>query len=145
MAISKGLTGNRVINGTYGHCIINGEELSACKSLQAKLDVDTEEIFLPDKFIVDNTPIKATGKGSVTLYKIDSFMHKLIGEKLKNGEPFSCEIITQLKDPKSYGSEAYALTGVYFTDLTIADWERAKTGEIECPFVFSDFDAMDLI
>ncbi|WAW15754.1 helix-turn-helix domain-containing protein [Peptostreptococcus equinus] len=34
---------------------------------------------------------------------------------------------------------------VYFTDLTIAEWERGKTGEVECPFVFGRYEPIDLI
>lgn len=145
MGYAKKLKGSKVINGTYGHCVIDGEEISACKALQAKYDVDVEDILLPDQFAVDHVPTKANGKGSVTLYKIDSYFHKLVGEKLKKGEPTEFSIVTQLKDPKAFGSEAIAIENVYFTDLTIADWERGKNGEIEAPFVFGNYEPIDLI
>lgn len=145
MALAKQLRGNKLILGTYGKCIIDGEEISAVKGLQAKIDIETEEVFIPDQFMVDNAPVKGSGKGSVTMHKIDSYFLKLIGKRIENGEPLEFTIVTQLKDPKSYGTETIALNSVYFTDLTLADWERGKNGEIEAPFVFGSFTPIDEI
>ena len=45
--------------------------------------------------------------------------------------------------PDSYGAERVALYDVSFDDLTLADWEAAKLGQIEAPFTFEDFDVLD--
>ncbi|MBH6835199.1 phage portal protein, partial [Clostridioides difficile] len=45
----------------------------------------------------------------------------------------------------SYGSERIALYGCMFDDLTLADWEAAKVGEIEVPFTFEGFEYLDKI
>ena len=36
-----------------------------------------------------------------------------------------------------------ALMGVSFDDLTLADWEAAKLGQIESPFTFNDYQMLD--
>lgn len=37
------------------------------------------------------------------------------------------------------------MTGVSFDDLTLADWESGKLGEVECPFTYTDYNFLDLI
>lgn len=136
---------NKVINGTFGKLVFDGNVVSATKACQAKLEFDTEEIFIPDNLIAQNVVNKASGKGSITIYKIDSMMHKAVGEALKKGETPYFTIISSLRDPKAYGYETVVLNHVLFNDLTLFDWERAKNGEIECPFVFGDYEYEDLI
>lgn len=145
MSDVKLMAQNRVINGTFGKLVLDGEIVSSVKAAQAKIDIETEEVYIPDNLMAQNAVTKATGKGSVTIYKIDSMMHKKVGQALRRGETPYFTIISSLRDPKAYGAETIVVNEVLFTDLTLFDWERAKNGEMECPFVFGSMDYEDLI
>ena len=54
-------------------------------------------------------------------------------------------IVTKLADPESAGSERAALYGVMFTDLTLADWQRAAAGKVTAPFTFTKYEMLDSI
>lgn len=48
-----------------------------------------------------------------------------------------------LDAPDNPSNQRISVTGVSFDDLTLADWEAAKLGQIEAPFTFEDFDVLD--
>ena len=53
------------------------------------------------------------------------------------------ELISNLEDPDNPNNQRISVTGVSFDDLTLADWEAARLGQIEAPFTFEDFDILD--
>ena len=44
-----------------------------------------------------------------------------------------------------HGAERVVIYDASFDDLTLADWELAAKGQIECPFTFTRWDFLDLI
>lgn len=135
----------RIISGTWGEAWLDGEKVGECYGLQAKLAYNKEKITLPGKMIEDNKITGVTATGSMKLHKVGSRMAKLIGGRIRNGEDVRFTVITALKDPDSLGHERVALYGVSFDDLTLADWESATVGKVECPFTFTDYEMLDSI
>ena len=68
---------------------------------------------------------------------------ELEGEALKTGKDLRHTIISNLDDPDNPNNQRIALMGVSFDDLTLADWEAAKLGQIESPFTFNDYQMLD--
>ncbi len=64
-------------------------------------------------------------------------------QALKNGQDLRHTLISNLDDPDNPSNQRISVTGVSFDDLTLADWEAAKLGQIEAPFTFEDFDVLD--
>lgn len=145
MALSRAMEHGKIMRGAFGHLIIDGEEIASCKALKANIEIDTEAIYLPDQILTDNVITGANGKGSITLFKIDSYFHKLIGDRIKTGEQMVFTIVSRLSDPAAWGSETVSLEGVVFTNLNLADWERGKNTELEVNFVFSGYEQIDLV
>lgn len=85
------------------------------------------------------------GKGSVKLHKTNSRMGQKLADSIKNGTDPRYVIISKLADPQTVGAERVELKGVSFDDLTLADWEVSKNGEIEAPFTFTGFSYIDSI
>ena len=52
-------------------------------------------------------------------------------------------MITNLDDPDNPSNQRVALKGISFDDLTLADWEAARLGQIEAPFTFEDWEVID--
>ena len=135
----------RIINGTFGTVYLDGEELANLKSFQAKLEFKKEEVNIVGKMSSGTKYMGYTGKGSLSLHKVDSKMLKLIGNSIKQGKEPRFTIIGKLADPDADGVERIAINNVSFDDLTLFDFEVGALGQTECPFTFTDYDFLDLI
>lgn len=139
------LDARRVINGTYGECWLDDELVSECFGLQAKIDIQKEDVPICGKASKSKKIVGWEGKGTVKLNKVNSRMVQKIGKMLKNGREVRVKIISTLADPDSFGAERVEIRDILFDDLTLADWEHAKNGQIEAPFTFEDFNMIDEI
>ncbi|MCC0638304.1 phage tail tube protein [Clostridioides sp. ES-S-0001-02] len=136
---------SRIISGTFGECWLDGRQLTSVKGLEAKVELEKEEIKVCGQLMVGQKLIGASGKGSITLFKVSSLFGEYVESMLNEGKAFKFTIISKLQDPDSYGAERVALYGCMLDDLTLADWEAGKPGEIEVPFTFEGFKYLDKI
>ncbi len=135
----------KVINGTYGTVFLGDDEVGEMKSFQAKLEFQKEEIKVAGQMATDTKLMGYSGKGSLSLHKVNSRMIKAIGQQIKEGKEPRFTIIGKLADPDSDGVERIAINNVSFDDLTLFDFEVGALGQTECPFTFTDYDFLDLI
>jgi hypothetical protein len=135
----------RVINGTWGKIWLDGDILADCYGLQAKADIKKEDVPICGKLGTSKKMVSWEGKGSLKFNKVRSIMAIKIQNMLKNGQEVVCTVVSELDDPDAYGAERVAINNVSFDDLTLADFENAKNGQVEAPFTFDDFDYLDLI
>lgn len=135
----------RVISGTWGEVWMDGDYVSECYGCKLAAKTNKEKIQLAGKMATDNKVTSIELTGSLKLYKCNSRMARLMGDKLKQGKDVRFTIISKLDDPDGYGAERVAVTGVSFDDLTLADWEVGKTGSTENPFTYTDYKFLDLI
>ena len=98
-------------------------------------------IFLAEKIFQVNT--HGVTEAQKLCYNATSRLIELEGEALKTGKDLRHTIISNLDDPDNPNNQRIALMGVSFDDLTLADWEAAKLGQIESPFTFNDYQMLD--
>lgn len=135
----------RVISGTWGEVWLEGEKVSECYALQAKITYNKEDVALCGQMCTDYKVKSYKGAGSLKMHKVSSRMGRLIGEKIRNGQDVRFTIISKLADPDAYGAERVVLKNAGFDDLTLADWEADTLGKVEAPFTFSDYEYLDAI
>ena len=135
----------KVMNGTHGSVFLDGEEIAEVKAFQAKLEFQKEEVKVAGKMATGTKYMGYSGKGSLSLHKVNSRMIKAIGQQIKEGKEPRFTIIGKLADPDSDGVERIAINNVSFDDLTIFDFEVGSLGSSEHPFTFTDYDFLDLI
>jgi hypothetical protein len=135
----------RTINGTFGELWLDGDKVSECFGLNAKVEIEKEDVPVCGKLGIDSKILGYKGKGSIKLYKANSRMLLKISADLKAGNELRFQILSAIKDPAAYGAERVLIKDASFDDLTLADWETKKKGEIECPFTFSDWEPLDTI
>lgn len=143
--MEKDFESRRVINGTYGEIWNDGKAIAECNGFECKIAFDTADIKQCKKFY---TGTKITGgkiTGTIKIYKVDSSLCYSIAQQSKNGVFKPSTIISNLKDPDSYGAERVKVTGVLFTEATLADWAAGTPGEQSYPFTATDFDFLDKI
>jgi len=141
----KKLKANRVMCGTWGEVWLDGDYVSECYGLQAKVSFNKEDVNICGQMAVDKKVTSISCTGSLKLHKVNSRMALAIGKKIRNGEDVRFTIISKLDDPDAYGAERVVLRNVSFDDLTLADWEVAKNGTVEAPFTFTDYELLDSV
>ena len=135
----------RVISGTWGEVWLEGDKVSECYGLQAKVSFNKEDIALCGQMASDKKVTSIECTGSLRMHKVTSRMALAIGENIRNGKDVRFTIVSKLKDPDAYGAERVVLSNVSFDDLTLADWEAKSVGKVECPFTFTDYEFLDEI
>ena len=135
----------KIINGTHGTVFLDGEEVAEAKAFQAKLEFQKEEVKVAGKMATGTKYMGYSGKGSITLHKVNSRMIKAIGQQIKEGKEPRFTLIGKLADPDADGVERIAINNVSFDDLTLFDFEVGALGQTECPFTFTDWDVLDSI
>ena len=135
----------RVISGTWGEVWLDGDKVSECYGLQAKVSFNKEDIALCGQMASDKKVTSIECTGSLRMHKVTSRMALAIGENIRNGKDVRFTIVSKLKDPDAYGAERVVLSNVSFADLTLADWEAKSVGKVECPFTFTDYEFLDEI
>ena len=135
----------RVISGTWGEVWLEGDKVSECYGLQAKVSFNKEDIALCGQMASDKKVTSIECTGSLRMHKVTSRMALAIGENIRNGKDVRFTIVSKLKDPDAYGAERVFLSNVSFDDLTLADWEAKSVGKVECPFTFTDYEFLDEI
>lgn len=135
----------RVMSGTWGEVWLDGDYVSECYGMQAKVSANKTDINICRQMATDKKTTSISCTGSLKLHKVNSRMALAIGNKIKAGQDPRFTIISKLDDPDAYGAERVVLRNVSFDDLTLADWEVAKNGTVEAPFTFTDYEFLDSV
>ena len=135
----------RVISGTWGELWLDGDRVGEVFKFQAKMNLNKEEVPMIGEMWADSKVKSISGRGSVGLYKVNSRMISKIGDAMARGQDPRFKIISKLADPDSFGHERIVVNDVSFDDVTLADWDAAVLGKIECPFTFRGYRPLDRI
>lgn len=139
------VSAKNIMSGTWGELWLDSDYASETYKFQAKATLNKEEIPMCGVMWTDSKVKNVSGKGSAGLYKMSSRMARKIGKAISEGRDLRFTLISKLNDPDAFGAERVAIKNVSFDDLTIADWEAAVTGKVECPFTFRGFEFLDLV
>lgn len=134
-----------VINGTFGEVWCDSDYLAESIGLEAKMSLEKTEVNMCKRLSKGYKVTGIDGKGTLKMNKVSSYFILKLGEAIKQGKTPVSEIITQLKDPDSFGAEKIKLTGVVFDEVTLANWEAKKLGEESIPFTFESFEVLESI
>ncbi len=141
--MSEAIEATLVRSGTWGSLWLDGEQVAECKGCQAKVSKTKEDVARCRAMMQDSKVVSVKGTGSIRIYNATSRLIELESEAMRSGKDTRHTIISNLDDPDNPNNQRIALMGVSFDDLTLADWEAAKLGEIEAPFTFNDYQILD--
>lgn len=139
------MIGERIISGTHGELWLDGDKVSECYGLVARVEFNKEDVELCGKMGTDTKLMGYKGTGSVKLHKMNSRMINKLSSQVKSGINPRFQILSALKDPAAFGAERILIKDAAFDDLTLADWEAKVKGTVECPFTFTDWEPLDTI
>ena len=118
----------RICNGTFGEVWLDGSYVGECYKAQGKVEFNKEEIKQCGTWWTDNKVVGCTGKGSLTLYKVNTRMGIKIAKMIKDKKDVRFTVISKLADPDSFGAERVSLTGVYLSGTTASRPDTGGTG-----------------
>lgn len=134
----------KIFRGNGGECWVDDEKLGEVYALSAEVTVSRKSIQRCGMMMEDSVVTGLQGKGSVKLFHCSSYHLRLLGDALKGGKDVRTVIVSKLTDPDISGAERVALKGVSFDKIALANWEAGAEGRIELPFVFTDYEFLDL-
>lgn len=139
------MNAKNIINGTWGEVWLDGDKISECIGLQAKVTLNKAAVNFCKDLHTHNKIIGIEGKGTLKLHKTSSRMIQKISDNIRQGKETVCTIVSKLADPDANGSERVVIKEVSFDDLSIVDWENKKNGEESIAFTFADWEFLDTI
>ena len=137
------LNSAQVRSGTWGSLWLDGEQVAECYGFQCKVNKTKEDVSRCRTLVQGKKVTAVAITGSVRIYNATSRLIQLEGEALAEGRDLRHVIISNLDDPDNPSNQRISVKGVSFDDLTLADWEAAKLGQIEAPFTAESFEILD--
>lgn len=136
---------NKIINGTFGNIWVNGELWGHCKSFEAKVAGEFEDVTFAEDLGMHKKYMGFTGEGTVVLHKMYSNGAKILGDAFKTGIMPDIKIVGKLADPASYGAERVEILEVTFDEFMLLKFANKEIQEEELPFKFADYNLIDVI
>lgn len=136
---------NRILTGSSGNVWLNGALLAQVKGIELKVSGNFEDINFCGDASTHSKYTGWSGEGTITMFKIDSTVLKLIAKAYKTGVMPEIKIITKITDENTGKSERVAISGITVTEFTLAKFEAKANMEEELPIKFSDYEILDTI
>lgn len=140
------LDATKIQNGSYTDIWWDDEYLAEIKAFEAKDEFEKESVKTVGTLRIKHKVTGIEGKGSMTLYKINSLAIKKLRRFCAGSavEP-RFTIMSVLDDPSGLGSERIIYNGVSLDDLTWLKTEVGTLTEIEVPFTYESVEVIDVI
>lgn len=132
-----------VRSGTWGTLWLDGELAAECYGCQIKVNKTKEDVQRCRTLVSGKKLTRVSITGTVRIYNATSRLIQAEAAAISAGKDLRHVIISSLDDPDNPSSQRVAVKGVSFDDLTLADWEAAKLGQIEAPFTAEAFEVLE--
>lgn len=132
-----------VRSGTWGTLWLDGEQVAECYGFQLKAAKDKEDVPRCRTLVKGKKLTGVSLTGTVKLYNATSRLLRMEGAAMAAGQDLRHTIISNLDDPDNPQNQRIVAKGVIFDDLTLADWEAAKLGQIEAPFTAESYEILE--
>lgn len=139
------LKANKVINGSHGTCWISGDKILDLESLELKVTLEYEDVYVAESMSKQRKYMGWTGEGSVVCKKVYSRGANLLAKAVKSGQLPDVTIVSKLADPDSYGQERVTVSSVTFNEFLLTKIEQRTLLQEELSFEFGDFDVLEAI
>ena len=129
--------------GTTGNVWLNGQILANIQKIEAKITYDLEDVTVIGDFATHHLFAGWNGEGTLSMYKIDSSVLKIVSDMAKTGIEPEITIISKLTNRNTKKTERIALKGVVLSEINLVNFEAKGTLMEEVPFTFDDYDVLE--
>lgn len=138
------LDATTIASGNFGTVMHDGEFLTSVQKVEAKVEIEKQEIKVAGTRKIKHKTTTTKGTGSIGMYKVTSKFAIAISRIMDDSaSPFVTELIIKLDDPESDGADMIRLKGVQFDNIPLANFEVGSTVEEELNFTFDDFEYLN--
>lgn len=134
---------SKVMYGTFTDLWLDGYKIGEATECKATLAADKLEVKLARHMGKCYKVVGYTGKGSLKMHKVSSYMIKKLAPSIKQGKQVLVELVSKVADPDAIGTERVALHNVLFDSVDLINWGVGKLGEEDYNFTFEDYDLLD--
>ncbi len=127
--------------GTNGNVWLNGQLLANIQKIEAKITYDLEDVI--GDYATHHLFTGWNGEGTLSMYKIDSSVLKIVSDMAKTGVEPEITIISKLTNKNTKKTERIALKGVVLSEINLVNFEAKGTLMEEVPFTFDDYDVLE--
>lgn len=136
---------NKTIRGTFGKLWLGDNRMGNVKSFEAKAAIDYEDMKVNGDFGTKKRYMGYSISGTMTLYKVDSYILSLYHKGVMNGNLPELKIRAALDDPTAAGTERVEMSDVKLDEVTLSKFENGTITEEEIPFTAGSFEFLDMI
>jgi len=136
---------NKFLKGTSGELFLNNIFLAEINKVNIKMTGQFEEFAPVKDYCTHHVYVGYDGSGTLEGARINTGADKELIEAYQNGTTPEFKIQTNLTDPNTKKTEEYMITGVQFTEITLADWEAKKLVTRSMPFTFTGVTVLSTI
>lgn len=133
-----------ILQGVDGRLWMNGEKQGNCVSVEIKVNLEYEEVYIPGDRIKKHRYMGGSIEGTISGHKIDSRFIKLLAEGVKSGKMPKVKLVAKLTDNSGKKGQRVAVEDVQFSELVLMKFEEGNIEE-EIPFTGGDFEVIDTI
>lgn len=136
---------SKVLNGSWGQLIIDGEYIDEITKFEASITLETTDVPMCGTLLTGKKITGMSCEGSLTLNKASSYFLKKLNDNIRAGKTTKCTIISILADPDADGEERIIIKDAEFSKLNLANWGSKTLGEESYDFTFTDWEVVDLV
>ena len=129
--------------GTNGNVWLNGQLLANIQKIEAKITYDLEDVTVIGDYATHHLFTGWNGEGTLSMYKIDSSVLKIVSDMAKTGVEPEITIISKLTNKNTKKTERIALKGVVLSEINLVNFEAQGTLMELVPFTFDDYDVFE--
>ena len=144
--MEKGFDPRAILHGNDAKMWMGGTEVVTGISLEAKLNIDNENVNVLGKSGTYSRFNGFSGTATMKRYKTDSSYILMIVEYVKTGiMPDGMVVISSVAQPLTGKVERVAFKEISFTEATLSQLEAKALMQEEIPFDFGDFEVLEAI
>ncbi len=136
---------NKFLKGTSGEVFLNNTFLAEINKVNIKMTGQFEDFAPVGDYCTHHVYVGYDGSGTLEGAKINTGADAELIAAYQKGTTPEFKIYSNLTDPNTGKTEKYMITGVQFTEITLADWESKKLVTRSMPFTFTEVAILSTI
>lgn len=136
---------NGFLSGTNSDVWVNGEKLTNVASYEAKVTGSFDDVDTVGSYATRQQYHGYKIEGTIVFHKLSSSVMSKLAKAYKSGIMPEITIVSKQYDPATGAAERVAVTGVVFTEFSLAMLEAKSVTDEEFPFSAEDYDVLEEI
>ena len=136
---------NKFLKCTSGEVFLNNSLLAEINKINIKLTGQYEDFAPCGDYCSHHIYVGYDGEGTLEGARVSTMEDAELIKAYQTGVTPDYKIQASLTNPNTGAIESYLITGVQFTEISVADWEAKKLATRSMPFTFTGIKVLSTI